>query len=109
MVVAYQDGAQGTHEENRPMAGRFSPTSHTLAEVVDGEAVLLNAQSGEYFTLNATGTRIWQLLCELGDEDAVLRVLEIEFAADRSALAADFGRITAALVESGLLEDLRAG
>jgi|RhiMethySRZTD1v2_1073278.scaffolds.fasta_scaffold952793_3 coenzyme PQQ synthesis protein D (PqqD) len=31
---------------------------------LDGEAVLLNLQSGVYFGLNETGTKIWSMLAE---------------------------------------------
>ena len=31
------------------------------SQVTDGEAVLLNIESGEYFVLNSVGSRIWEL------------------------------------------------
>jgi hypothetical protein len=34
------------------------------AEMHDGEIVLLHLGTKTYFTLNETGTRIWQLMCQ---------------------------------------------
>jgi len=31
------------------------------AQIADGEAVLLDIESGEYFALNSVGSRIWEL------------------------------------------------
>jgi hypothetical protein len=31
------------------------------AQIADGEAVLLDIESGQYFALNAVGSRIWEL------------------------------------------------
>jgi hypothetical protein len=35
---------------------------HVLIRRLDGESVLLNLESERYFGLNATGTRMWELV-----------------------------------------------
>lgn len=46
---------------------------------LDGEAVVLELESGRYFGLNETGTRMWLLLQEHGSLQEVLRVLLAEY------------------------------
>ena len=40
---------------------RFRPHPRVRMRVVAGEAVLLHLDRGEYFTLHATGLRVWEL------------------------------------------------
>lgn len=52
---------------------------------LDGEAVLLELQTGRYYGLNETGTRMWTLLLEHGRLEPILGVLldEYEVTEDR--------------------------
>lgn len=74
-----------------------------VGEVLDGEAVLLDLTSGKYFALNATATRMWQLLSEDGDPDTVVRALLAEVDTDEPTLRADLERLVADLVGRGIL------
>jgi len=46
---------------------------------LDGEAVVLELESGRYFGLNETGTRMWLLLQEHGSIESALRALMVEY------------------------------
>lgn len=46
---------------------------------LDGEAVILDLDAGTYYGLNETGTRIWQLLAEGRDEEAIAATLTAEY------------------------------
>jgi hypothetical protein len=70
---------------------------------LDGEAVILNMESGMYFGLDQLGTRIWQLIAEHGRLSMVSRALLDEYDVPASILDADLARLVAALVEKGLL------
>lgn len=61
-------------------------TPGTLFREVDGESVLLQIDTGEYFGLDAVGTRIWQLIVEKGDlgEVAAAVIDEFDVAAERA-------------------------
>src|ERR1700746_3177414 len=57
-----------TISDHGPAVGRVSmPTAgpkrreRVAAQIADGEAVLLDIESGEYFALNSVGSRIWEL------------------------------------------------
>ena len=39
----------------------FGRRDRVLAQRVEGQAVLLDIQSGEYFSLNDVGGRVWEL------------------------------------------------
>ncbi len=66
---------------------------------LDGEAVLLELETGRYFGLNETGTRMWLLLQEHGAVNAAFQSLlaEYEVAEDRlrNELLSFVGTLTA--------------
>jgi hypothetical protein len=81
------------------LQSRFTIPDSAVFRELDGEAVLLNLETGQYFGLNAVGTRIWQLLIEHGRTQAVLDALLTEFDAEPAVLQSDL---------LGLLEQLAA-
>lgn len=52
---------------------------------LDGEAVLLELETGRYYSLNETGTRMWILLQEHGSVETAFHALldEYDIAEDR--------------------------
>lgn len=70
---------------------------------LDGESVILNIESGMYFGLDRIGTRVWQLIEQHGDVDAIVRVMENEYDADPQTLRADTEALVASLVEKRLI------
>lgn len=87
------------------MGRRMARSRNALGEVVDGELVLLNLDSGEYFGLNRTGTRIWELLGETTDLDEVHRALLGQFAVDPEVLRRDLEELIAELEQAGLVRE----
>jgi hypothetical protein len=62
------------------MVNRIMTQNKTvLAAHLDGETVLLHMDSKRYFRLNATAQRIWQLLEQKLDTDAIVEALTTEF------------------------------
>jgi hypothetical protein len=66
---------------------------------VDGEAVLLDVETGMYYGLDGVGTRIWQLLETGASEEEISASLLEQYAADAAEVRADV---------AGFLADLRA-
>jgi len=87
--------------ETRRIA-RVSPS--TLYREVQGEAVLLQLDSGEYFGLDAIATRMWQLIVEKGELNGVAEVMSEEFDVDPSVLSRDINDVVEELVAKRLLE-----
>ncbi len=85
------------------LAHRPVVSDSVVCAELDGEAVLLNVDSGIYYGLNVLGTRIWQLLVEGLDEEAIHRQLLDEYDVDRTQLQTDVSDFLAALIARGLL------
>ena len=78
-------------------------------EVLEGEAVVLNLDTGIYFTLNPVGTRIWQLIEEHGDLAKVRESMISEYEVEADALDRDIDALLSELVEKGLVVAAPAG
>ncbi len=82
---------------------KFSDT--VFAQEVDGEMVLLDMNSENYFGLDKVGSSIWQAIeAENGALDRVLEVLLEEYDVEEDLLKADLMVFVEKLVESGLVQ-----
>lgn len=82
------------------------PSPRVLAQVVEGETILLDLESEHYFVFdNAAGTRCWQLLEEYSDVEKVIAVMLDEFDVDKATLRADVEALVEELREAGLVLD----
>ena len=70
---------------------------------VDGEAVILNLESGVYFGLDQVGTRIWQLIQEHGSLQKVFQTMCDEFDVRSDALERDLLGLMDELCAKGLV------
>lgn len=85
------------------MTGCIRPDPEALFTEVDGEAVLLDLRSGQYYGLDALGTRIWTLLGEHRSLAAVREALLAEYDVEEARLQADLETFVKSLVDAGLL------
>ena len=74
-----------------------------LSQEVDGETVLLDLQSESYFGLDEVGTRIWQLLNDGRNLQAVFDTLLGEYDVEEQQLGKDLQDHIAQLVNAGLI------
>lgn len=72
-------------------------------EVLAGETVILNLATGEYYSLNVTGTRTLQLIEELGDLDAVWATMASEFHVEPEDLGHDLALLVQELLARQLI------
>jgi len=70
---------------------------------VAGEAVILDLVSQRYFSLDETGTRMWQLLADSGDPVQVVEALLSEYEVERAVLERDLAALVETLLAEGLL------
>ena len=75
-----------------------------LAQTLAGEAVLLDLKSERYFGLDHTGTRVWQLIAEVGDVQQIFAALVAEFDAPPGRIADDLRALLGRLVAEGLVQ-----
>ncbi len=82
----------------------FRIPEHVLARKLDDEMVLLNLDSGEYFGLNDTGTRVWELLADGRSRQEVINCLTEEFEVAAEDALGHVATLCDELLEAGLLK-----
>ncbi|HUQ14232.1 MAG TPA: PqqD family protein [Novosphingobium sp.] len=86
------------------MSGRLAKDAARFVETrIDDEAVVMNLDSGDFFSLQGTARAVWELLDGTRDRDGVVADLAERYGAPREAIAADVDAFLAELGESGLL------
>ena len=93
--------AEGEMSDNRP--AEFSVSPDVLFRELEGESVLLDLATEQYYVLDDVGTRMWQLLAQHGEIEAVVRQLVDEYDASEDRLRGDLASLVAGLVEAGLV------
>jgi hypothetical protein len=74
------------------------------SQVVNGEAVLLDIERGEYFSLNSVGTRIWELCDGTRSATEIVSVICDEFDVAEDVVTADAQEILDELEKEKLVE-----
>jgi len=75
-----------------------------FAQEVDGEMVLLDMESENYFGLDEVGTSIWQAMQENADLNEVLKSLLAQYDVGEEMLEHDLVVFVEKLQESGLVK-----
>ena len=71
---------------------------------LEGEAIILNSQSGIYYGLSAVGLRIWSLLQQPNRVAAIRTRLVEEYDVDQGRCAQDLSVLLEDMAGSGLIE-----
>ncbi len=71
---------------------------------LDGEAVILNLQTGKYYGLDQVGTRMWNLLAQHGQVEAAYRALLDEYDVSEEQLQHDLLDLIDRLAGHGLVQ-----
>jgi hypothetical protein len=74
-----------------------------IFEELDGEVVLLELGSGQYYKLNRSGSHIWSLIREHGDTELVEQALAAEYQIDRDRAHEDVAELVGQLESLGLI------
>jgi len=91
-----------------PFSDRASVPQHVLVPPLDQESVLLNLETEQYFGLDETGTRMWQLLTTSPSIDTAYQELLAEYDVQPETLRENLTELLGHLVEHGLLQILPA-
>ncbi len=86
--------------ENSTVAAVADQVSRDL----DGEAAILNLNSGIYYGLNSVGARVWGLLREPKTVSQILETLLKEYEVDTEQCRNDLMKLLHDLAEAGLIE-----
>jgi len=82
---------------------RYKAIAEALVATLSDGAVLLNLQTKRYYSLNETGTRIWEMVQQTADEEAIVAALLREYEVEEQMARAEVRRILDELVEAQLI------
>lgn len=85
---------------------RYRAIPEALVATLSDGAVLLNLQTKRYFSLNETGTRIWELVQETREEAEIAAVMITEYVVEEAVARAEVRRILGELIEARLIEEV---
>ncbi len=74
-----------------------------ISQEVSGETVILDLNSENYFGLDEVGTRIWQLIGEKGDLQAIYNQLLDEYDVGKDQLLEDLEDLVEKIAAAGLV------
>ena len=74
-----------------------------ISQEVSGETVLLDLESENYFGLDEVGTRIWQLIKETDDLNAIFKILLEEYEVTEERLQRDLTVLLSEIEGLGLI------
>ena len=78
-------------------------SAEVISQEVSGETVLLDLESENYFGLDEVGTRIWQLIKESGDLQAIYNTLLDEYEVEEQRLQTDLEALLGEIAGLGLI------
>jgi hypothetical protein len=82
---------------------RYRAIAEALVATLSDGAVLLNLQTKRYFSLNETGTRIWEMVQQTADEEAIVATLLSEYEVEESMARSEVRRILDELIDAQLI------
>lgn len=74
---------------------------------IDGEAVILNLDSGFYYSLNKVGTLIWQMISEKKSTPEIINMFEKEFRISKSKIGSDLSALLRDFQKERLVEAVK--
>ena len=83
---------------------RVAAPACVLVRFLDRESVLLNLETEQYFGLDETGTRMWQLVTASPSIDTAFEALLAEFEVEPEMLRSNLVELLDRLVDCGLLQ-----
>jgi len=82
---------------------RYRAIPEALVATLSDGAVLLNLQTKRYFSLNETGTRIWEQVHEGADAESIVGTMIREYEVDEATARREVRRILDELMEAQLI------
>ncbi len=85
------------------LSDRLRPAEHTASETTEGQTIIINLQTGTLFSLNTTGTFIWQRLDGQTTLNEVAAALAAAFGVGTEVTGPDVLELATALLQEGLV------
>jgi Coenzyme PQQ synthesis protein D (PqqD) len=80
-----------------------------IADNIDGEVIILNMESGKYYSTQGSGAAIWQLLAAGCDDDIATAKLSELYDADAQTLSAAVAELRQLFTTENLLREAGPG
>ena len=87
-----------------PTTSKISVPDGVLVQELQGESVLLNVNTENYYGLDEVGTRMWSVLREAPSIADAIDTLLDEYEVERATLESDVSDLLAELLEKKLIE-----
>lgn len=86
----------------------FLKVNHTkvVSEMIDGETVIINLDSGSYYSLDGAGAQVWELLCQGDIVSQVIQRLVDAYGESVERIRTDIDPLIAELLAEGLIVSL---
>ena len=84
-------------------------TAEVVSDIIDGEAIILNRNYGDYFSTDGVGGLIWQWIGEGQSRSQILNMLNARFSASRAEVATAVDSFLADLVAHKLVREVVEG
>jgi hypothetical protein len=81
----------------------FRPDPDVVAQRLGDEIVLVHMNTDRIFVLNRTGARLWELLCEQLDREAIRQRLVSEFDVDEAQVVGEVDDLLRALMNEHMI------
>lgn len=89
--------------EDARLADRPLRAEHVVARTMEGEAVLLDLNSEEYYSLNEVGSRVWELADGQHSVGDMVDAIVTEYEAERAQVREDVLDLLDELSREGLV------
>ncbi len=76
---------------------------HVVHETLDGETILLNLRKGLYYSMNDSGSALWDYIQVTGDSEAAIALLTKDSGAEHENIVSSVNRFLNELIEEELL------
>ena len=88
------------------MNGRIQRSGEQSAAYIENTLLMMDLQKGQYFSLNAMATRIWELLEHPTTQAALVATLLVEYEVTAEVCSAEVETFLAELRQHNLLGDV---
>lgn len=89
---------------SRPAVRTYRRKQQILSAAIGEEIVMMSVEKGQYYSLNAVGMRIWQLLETPRDLAEIVEALADNYDAPEDVICAEVESFLARMEREGLLE-----
>lgn len=78
-------------------------TDRYIETSIDDEVVLMDLDSGNFFSLTATAATIWSMIDDARDSDAIIACACAEYGCDAAEIAGDVADFLQQMTEAGFI------